>query len=105
MLQKTKKKKALKKAVKKVAKKAKKIAKIATKKVAKKVPAADISHSPGHRKMNRTDTFPTYSMKNKAQEATLNLTRGDIVRKRNSKNRRIVTGAAFGKTGRITIKE
>lgn len=110
MLSKTRKKtkkKASKKASKKVTKKvAKSASKKVTKKVAKKAIAADKAHQPGHRKMKIAGIGEATSDKTRIQESALNnLTKGDLVRRKNSNNRRIITGAALGKTGRITVKD
>lgn len=88
---------------KKVTKKsAKKAAKKVTGKVAKK---PDKAHQPGHQKMKISGIGENNAEKTRVQESAVNaLTKADIVR-RNSKNRRIITGAALGKTGRITIKD
>ena len=102
MLSKTKKKskkKAAKKATKKVAKKV-------ARKVARKTVKADKAHQPGHRKMKIAGIEEATSQKTKIQESALiALNKSDLVRRNTSKNRRIITGAALGKTGRITIKD
>ncbi len=98
MLSKTK-KKSKKKAAKKAAKKV-------TKKVARKTVKADKAHQPGHRKMKIAGIEEATSQKTKIQESALiALNKSDLVRRNTSKNRRIITGAALGKTGRITIKD
>jgi len=64
------------------------------------------AHSPGHRKLNIIDNFPEHSgAKVHIQESAVNnLANVDKMKRVNSKNRRIITGAALGKTGRIVIK-
>lgn len=70
--------------------------------------SSDIAHSPGHKRMNKIDKFsiPKDGAKVLLQESAVNnLSNSDIIRKHNSRHRRIISGAAVGKTGRITIKE
>lgn len=66
----------------------------------------DPAHSPGHKKMQKTDKFTEHSRGNvHMQEAAANtVSKSEIIRKQNSRHRRIITGAAMGKTGRIIIK-
>ncbi len=68
----------------------------------------DPAHSPGHRKMNLKDKFAqTSGVKNQPQNmsAVNNMSRADLIQRQSGTNRRIITGAAMGKTGRITIKD
>lgn len=67
----------------------------------------DVAHSPGHRKLNKTGTStePKGSKVHLQEAAVNNLSNSDIIRKHNSRHRRIISGAAIGKTGRIIIKE
>lgn len=63
----------------------------------------DPAHSPAHRKLNISDNYPEHSgAKVHIQESALNNLAN--VKRSHSKNRRIITGAAVGKTGRIIIK-
>lgn len=102
MLSKTK-KKTKKKATKKAAKRA---AKKTAKKIPKKTVKADKAHQPGHRKMKIAGINEATAEKTRLQPPAMDtVTRADIIRRRNSKHRRIITGAALGKTGRITIKD
>ncbi len=68
--------------------------------------APDPAHSPGHKKMQKIDKFTEHSRGNvHMQEAAANtVSKSEIIRKQNSRHRRIITGAAVGKTGRIIIK-
>lgn len=76
------------------------------KKVVLKPEVADPAHSYGHRKLNIIENFPENSgPKVLLQESAVNtLSNSDKMRRNNSKNRRIITGATIGKTGRIIIK-
>lgn len=100
-------KKTKKKVAKKVARKAtKKVAKKVARNVARKTVKADKAHQPGHRKMKIAGIEEPTSQKTRIQESALiALNKSDLVRRNTSKNRRIITGAALGKTGRITIKD
>lgn len=66
----------------------------------------DPAHSYGHRKMNLNENLPKHSgAKVQLQDSAINtLANSDKIRRTNSKNRRIITGATVGKTGRIVIK-
>lgn len=66
----------------------------------------DPAHSPGHRKMNIKDNFAsTTGSKTQTQgSAAKHLARADKIKQTSATNRRIITGAAIGKTGQITIK-
>ncbi len=69
--------------------------------------ASDPAHMPGHRKMNIKEKFETPTgSKNQAQNASAlnNMSRADRVKRTSSTNRRIITGAAVGKTGQVVIK-
>ncbi len=67
---------------------------------------ADKAHQPGHRKMKIAGIEEATSQKTRIQESALiALNKSDLVRRNTSKNRRIITGAALGKTGRIAIKD
>ena len=88
----------------------KKVAKKATKKVvkkaAKKTAVADKAHQPGHRKMKIEGLDEALTNRNAIRDSTeVDLSKTDFNKRKTSKNRRIITGAAIGKTGRITIKE
>lgn len=73
-------------------------------KILNKPTTPDPAHRPGHRKLNRLDNFTKRSgSKVHIQESAV--ANGDKVRRIHSANRRIVTGATIGKTGRIIIKE
>jgi hypothetical protein len=68
----------------------------------------DLAHSPGHRKINLQNEFSHKSgIKTEPQNASAqnNMARDNRIKRTNSSHRRIITGAALGKTGRITIKE
>ncbi len=68
----------------------------------------DVAHSPGHRKMNIQKEFSHKSgMKTEPQnESAMNyMARNDSIKRTTSSQRRVITGAALGKTGRVTIKE
>lgn len=79
----------------------------ASKKPLVKPQLPDIAHSPGHRRLNKLDKFTEpKGPKVQLQEAAINnLSNSDIIKKHNSRHRRIINGAAIGKTGRIIIKE
>lgn len=100
--------KSKKKARKKVAAKSNLKLQLKTKsKLKKKPPSADIAHRPGHRRLNKSDEFAKHNgPKVHLQESAVNaLANSDIIKKHNSRHRRIISGAAIGKTGRIIIKE
>lgn len=61
--------------------------------------ATDPAHSPGHRKMNLKDS--SYPQK---QAPQTRMTKADKIQRTSATNRRIITGAALGKTGQITLK-
>lgn len=86
----------------------KKLKKIAKKTFVKPRPSKliDLAHSPGHKKINRLDSFTDPSgVKVHIQESAINnMANSDKIRRINSKHRRIITGDAIGKTGRIVIK-
>lgn len=89
------------------AKKSKKVLVKPIVKPAIKSKTSDLAHSPGHKKLNKTDQFtdPRGQKDHLQQSAINNLSNADIIRKHNSRHRRIISGAAVGKTGRITIKD
>lgn len=62
----------------------------------------DPAHSPGHRKLKRKDQFTDSSgVKTHLQKSAIeNMSNSQKIRRTNV-NRRIITGAAVGKTGRI----
>lgn len=68
---------------------------------------SDVAHSPGHRKLNKMNIFsePKGPKVHLQEAAVNNMSNSDIIRKHNSRHRRIISGAAIGKTGRIIIKE
>ncbi len=92
-------KKAAKKTVKKVTKKAR--SKKQKTKVNLKPVTADIAHQPGHRRMNRSNELqpPKNHLKPDSPELVT------LIKSKKTNERRIITGAAVGKTGRIIIKE
>lgn len=61
--------------------------------------ATDPAHSPGHRKMNLKDG--AHAQKRGPQTR---MTKADKIQRTSATNRRIITGAALGKTGQITLK-
>lgn len=62
-------------------------------------PHSDPAHSPGHRKMNlKADS------KKIKKGSTSRITRADKIQRTSATNRRIITGAALGKTGQIVFK-
>ena len=66
----------------------------------------DVAHSPGHRKLKTDTSVEPKGPKVHLQKAAVNnMSNSDIIRKHNSRHRRIINGAAIGKTGRIIIKE
>lgn len=68
---------------------------------------SDPAHMPGHRKMKLKDKFAKHTgSKNHAQdESSLNnMTRSAQIKRTSGTNRRIITGAAVGKTGQVVIK-
>lgn len=75
----------------------------------KMILSTDKAHSPGHRKLGDKNKKPMKEngwKKNQLQESAINTAaNSDIIRKHNSRHRRIISGAAIGKTGRIVIKE
>jgi hypothetical protein len=65
----------------------------------------DKAHSPGHRKLNVKDSFVENGghVKSYQQEAAVNnMSNSNRMRRHTSAQRRVITGAAIGKTGRIT---
>lgn len=68
----------------------------------------DPAHRPGHRKMNLKDQLAKQSgdtNQPQNQSAMNNMSRANRIQRQSAANRRIITGAALGKTGRITIKD
>lgn len=65
------------------------------------------AHRPGHRKLNVSDNFTDkQGAKVHIQDSALNqMTRADQIRRTSKTNRRIITGAAVGKTGRIVTEK
>ena len=61
--------------------------------------ASDPAHSPGHRKMNLKENSRAEKRGPKNR-----MTRADKVQRTSATNRRIITGAALGKTGQIVFK-
>jgi hypothetical protein len=59
----------------------------------------DPAHSPGHRKMNLKENSQAEKRGPKNR-----MTRADRVKRTSATNRRIITGAALGKTGQIVFK-
>ena len=85
---------------------AKKVALKATKNIPTKGLPPDKAHSPGHRKMKFADTGEATITKMRIHDSALNTpTRAELDKRKNTKTRRIISGAAVDKTGRITIKE
>lgn len=71
------------------------------------VKKSDLSKAPGHRRLNIKSNYPKHSgHKTELQESATNyMSKADQMRRANSKNRRIITGATVGnKTGRIVYK-
>ena len=68
--------------------------------------AEDPAHMPGHRKMNLKEQFQKGGSKTRPQNdsARNHMTRENNFKRTSAANRRIITGAAVGKTGRISIK-
>lgn len=102
-------KNAIKKTVKKTTAKAKKIPRAKASALAESLyigAGSDPAHAAGHKKMNIRDQFKKAGYKNKAQdEHSLNhMAASDKIKRTSSTNRRIITGAAIGKTGQIVIK-
>lgn len=60
---------------------------------------SDPAHSPGHRKMNLKENSRAEKRGPKNR-----MTRADRVQRTSATNRRIITGAALGKTGQIVFK-
>lgn len=69
-------------------------------------PLSNPAQAPGHRKLNILQNFPEHNgEKVHLQESAVNaMANADTMKRKNSKNRKIITGAAVGKTGRIIIK-
>lgn len=65
------------------------------------------AHSPGHRKVNILDNFTDkHGTKVHLQDSAVNqMTRADQIRRTSKTNRRIISGAAVGKTGRIVTEK
>lgn len=77
-----------------------------TKSILTKAAIPDKAHSPGHRKMNFIDIGEATITKMRIHDSALNTpTRAELDKRKNTKTRRIISGAAIDKTGRITIKE
>ncbi len=71
-------------------------------------PEKDPAHKPGHRKMNLKDKLEKHTgPKNQPQDesALNNMARNDIIYQTSGTNRRIISGAAIGKTGRIGARK
>ena len=67
----------------------------------------DPVHSPGHRKMNLKSKFDeARGVKLSSQNVSTikNIAASNRVQRIFTRNRRVITGATLGKTGRITIK-
>lgn len=64
------------------------------------------SHRFGHRKLNIIENFPEHSgSKVHLQESAVNnMANSDRIKRTNSSNRKVITGATIGKTGRIIVK-
>ncbi len=67
---------------------------------------SDPAHAPGHKKMNLRNQFEKTGQKNTSQNAQAlnNMSASSKIKRTSSTNRRIITGAAIGKTGQIVIK-
>lgn len=65
------------------------------------------AHSPGHRKVNILDNFTEkHGSKVHLQDSAVNqMTRADQIRRTSRTNRRVISGAAVGKTGRIVTEK
>ena len=100
MLSKTK-KKAKKKTVKKLPPKKIRRVTVNNTEVKTKVVVAGIAHSPGHRRMNKSDEFNPVNQRIKSAAPVAQ----NVLNTKKTNERRIITGAAVGKTGRIIIKE
>jgi len=61
--------------------------------------SSDPAHSPGHRKMNLKENS---LIEKKGPNTTM--TRADKIKRTSATNRRIITGAALGKTGQVVFK-
>lgn len=61
--------------------------------------SSDPAHSPGHRKMNLKENAQA-----EIKGAKTQMTRADKIKRTSAMNRRIITGAALGKTGQIVFK-
>ena len=79
--------------------------KISVKKSTFKPVPKDPAHSLGHKKLGKNNKI-SESQRHKIHlpVATDKVSNSEIIRKHNSRHRRIITGAAIGKTGRIVIK-
>lgn len=67
---------------------------------------ADPAHAPGHKKMNLRSQFDKTGHKSTPQNgrALNNMSAANKIKRTSATNRRIITGAAVGKTGQIVIK-
>ena len=67
--------------------------------------AEDPSQAPGHRNIDlKKNSHPNPADAERSENARHNLTRADKVNQNKTSQRRIITGAAVGKTGRIVSK-
>lgn len=69
---------------------------------AKKAIEEGPAHSPGHKKMkNKFNLSSGVKIQTQTQSAVNNLTRGAIVSRNESQQRRIISGASLNKKGRL----